>query len=118
MFCCLTASLTGALLRVADTEFGEHVVLQAIVPCPEPEYGYLLTTGQQIVWVCTVVVWMLVFPLGLLFGLDDGLGFRVASKPVRVILCCALFHQGVCSLVAPYITVGRNPLQGDCVTSA
>ena len=52
------------------------MVFKAVVTCPEPEYGYLLTAGQQVVWVCTVEAWVLVLPLGLLLGLDDGFCFR------------------------------------------
>ena len=87
-------------------------MLQAVGACPEPENGYLLMSSWQVVWISTVVVWMLAFPLGLLLGLDDGLGFRVAGRPVYLLLCCTLFYRGVCSLIAQHITVGRYPLWG------
>ena len=93
------------------------MVFKAVVTCPFPEYGYLLTAGQQVVWVCTVEACMLVLPLGLLLGLG-GFCFRVAGGPVCLILCCTFLCQGVSSHVAQHTTVGRNPLQCDSVTSA
>ena len=63
------------------------MVFKAVVTCPEPEYGYLLAAGQQVVWVCTVEAWMLMLPLGLLLGLDDCFCFGVAGGPVCLILC-------------------------------
>ena len=58
------------------------MVFKAVVTCPEPQYGYLLTAGQQVVWVRTVEAWVLMLPLGLLLGLYDGFCFRVAGGPV------------------------------------
>ena len=68
--------------------------------------------------VCTVEAWMLMLPLGLLLGLDDGFCFAVAGGPVCLILCCTFLRQGVSGLVAQHITVGMNPLKCDSVTSA
>ena len=70
------------------------MVFKAVVTCSEPEYGYLLAAGQQVVWVCTVEAWMLMLPLGLLLGLDDGFCFGVAGGPVCLILCCPAHHSG------------------------
>ena len=86
-------------------------MFQAVVACPEPEYGYLLPTGQQVVWVGIIVAWVLVFPLCLLLSLDDSLGFRVGGRPVRLFLCTAFLCQRVSSLIAKNIAVGGNPLQ-------
>ena len=86
--------------------------------CPEPGYGYLLTAGQQVIWVCTVEAWMLMLPLSLLLGLDDGFCFGVGGGPVCLILCCTFLSQGVSGLIAQHTTVGRNPLQCGSVTSA
>ena len=38
MFCCLTASTAKALLCMADAVFGLHVIVEAVVACPEPEH--------------------------------------------------------------------------------
>ena len=43
--------------------------------------------GQQVVQVSTVVVWMLEFPFGLVLGLDDDHGFRVAGRDLSVCSC-------------------------------
>ena len=37
MFCCLTASTARALLNVTNAEFKIHVMVEAVVTCPEPE---------------------------------------------------------------------------------
>ena len=75
MYRCLAVSPTGALLRVSDAEFRVHVVVEAIVACPEPEQDDLLSSGEQVVGISLVVLRMLMLPLILLFGLDDGFGF-------------------------------------------
>ena len=64
------------------------------------------------------MAWMLAFPLGLLLGLDDGLGLMVGGGPVHLLLRCALFCQAVSSFVASHIAVRGNPLQGDSVSLA
>ena len=49
------------------------MVFKAVVTCPEPEYDYLLTAGQQVVWVCTMVasVKLQVCTLDMLFLYKD-----------------------------------------------
>ena len=86
MFCCLTVSPTWALLGLSDTEFCVKVVVQAVVACPEPEHDHLLSSWKQVVWVCSVVAGMLLHPFLLLFGLNDGLGFKKAGRPVLLSL--------------------------------
>ena len=45
MFCCLVASLAGALVCVADAEFCVQMMVQAVVACPESEYRDLLSSS-------------------------------------------------------------------------
>ena len=45
MFCCLTASTARALLRMANAEFGIHVIVEAVVAGPKPEYCNLFPSG-------------------------------------------------------------------------
>ena len=89
MFCCLTASTARALLCIANSEFGIHVIVEEVVACPEPEHRQLLPSGLQVVGVSLVVPWVLVLPLAVLLGLEDGLHFRVAGGPIHLLLCCA-----------------------------
>ena len=56
---------------------------------------------------------MLVPPLAVLLGIEDGLHLRVAGGPVHFLLCCAFLCQRVSSLIARHVAVGGNPLQGD-----
>ena len=93
-------------------------MFQAVVACPEPEDDYLLSSSQQVVRVCSVVAWMLLLPLVLQLGLDDGPGFGVAGRSVHLLLCSALLCQGVSSLIAEHVAVGGNSLPSDCVTCA
>ena len=57
-------------------------------------------------------------PFAVLFGLEDGLHLRVAGRPIHLLFCYAFLWQRVSSLIARHITVGGNPLQGDCMASA
>ena len=56
MFCCLTASTAGALLCVANVEFGIQVIAEAVVTCPEEDklHSTLGVKGMQnekpVVW--------------------------------------------------------------------
>ena len=77
---------------------------------PEPEHRHLFTSCQGVVWVYPVVEWMLLNPMFLLYGLNDGLGFIVACGPVSLLLLCSFLCQGVSSRFAKQVAVGRNPL--------
>ena len=78
MFCCLTASTARALLCIANVEFGIQVIVEAVVACPEPEHCHLFPSGEQVVGISLVVPWVLVPPVAVLLGLEDGLHLMVA----------------------------------------
>ena len=49
--------------------------------------------------------------------LEDGFHLRVASGPIRLLLCRAFSCQRVSSFVARHVAVGGIPLKGDCMAS-
>ena len=80
LFCCLTASTARVLLSMANGEFRIQVMVEAVVACPEPEHYHLFPSGWQVVGVSLVVLWVLMPPLPVLFGLEDGLHLRVCRQ--------------------------------------
>ena len=88
------------------------MIVEAVVACPEPEHGHLFPSGWQVIGVILVVLWVLVPPLAVLHGLEDGLHLRVAGGPIHLLLCCAFLCQRVSSLIARHVAAGWNPLQG------
>ena len=85
------------------------MVFKVVVTCPEPEYGYLLVARQQIAWVCTIEMRILMLPFCLLLGLDDGFCFGVAGGPICLILCCTFLCQVVKYIVAQHTAVEGKP---------
>ena len=83
MFCCVTASITGALVCLANVEFGVQVAFQVVVACPETKHSCLLLSVYQVVGINPVVAWVLVHSLAVLLGFeDDGLHLSVAGRPI------------------------------------
>ena len=118
MFCCLPPSPARALLCIPDLQFVEEVILQAVVTCSEPEDADLLLAAEQVVDIMSVVLWMLLFPQVFLLGLDDGSGLRVGGRLVLLPFGSTFLSQSIRSLISMQVAVGRNLLQGDCVTPA
>ena len=62
MLGCLTSSPARALLCLANPGFVEDVVVQAIVSSSQSKEADLLSSGQLVEGVCSVVSWVLPFP--------------------------------------------------------
>ena len=86
------------------------MIVEAVVACPKPEYCNLFPSGQQVVGVGLVVPWVLVPPLAVLLGLEDGLHLRVAGGSIHLLFSCALLCQRVSSLIARQVAVRWYPL--------
>ena len=63
--------------------------------CPEPEHCHLFPSGEKVVGV-SLVPWVLEPPLAVLLGLQDGLHFSVAGRPVHLLFCRALLCCPIC----------------------
>ena len=53
---------------------------------------------------------MLVPPLAVLLGLEDGLHLRVAGGSIHLLFCCAFLCQRVSSLIARHVAVRWYPV--------
>ena len=95
---------------MANAEFGIQVIVEVVVACPKPEYCNLFPSGEQVVGVSLVVPWVLVPPLAVLLGLEDGLHLRVAGGSIHLPFCCVLLCQRVSSLIARQVAVRWYPL--------
>ena len=84
---CLTASPAWALLCLANPEFVEQVVVQTVVSCSQAKEAYLLSSGQLVEGIRSVVLRVMAFPLLLLFCLDSGFCFCICCGPVLLFLC-------------------------------
>ena len=78
----------------------------------------LLSSGQLVEGVCSVVSWVLPFPFLLLLCIDAGLRFSIGGGLVLLFSGCALLCQLISHLIPKDVTVGGNPLEDDCVVSA
>ena len=65
------------------------MIVGAVVACPEPEHCHLFPFGYQVEGVSLVVSWVLVPPLLVLLGLEDGRHLRVAGGRIHLLLFCA-----------------------------
>ena len=71
--------------------------------CPESRHCYLRPSGKQVLGVSPVEPWLLVPQLTVLFGLEDGLHFRVAGRPIYLRFYCAFLYQRVSSHICRHI---------------
>ena len=93
----------------------EQVISESIVTCSEPKYGHLLMESEQVVWIVSVGVGVVLFKKILLFGLYNLFNFRICGGSVILSICCAVFCKSICSLIAMDAAVRRDPLKDYCM---
>ena len=93
----------------------EEVISESIVACSEPKYGHLLMASEQVVWIVSVGVGMVLFKKILLFGLYDHFNFRICGGSVILSIFCAFLCKSICGLIAMDAAVRRDPLKGYCM---
>ena len=92
----------------------EQVISESIVACSEPKYGHLLTASEQVVWIVSVGVGVILFKKILLFGLYIIIvlnNFRICGGSVILSICCAFLCKSICGLIAMDAAVRRDPLK-------
>ena len=67
----------------------EQVISESIVACSDPKYGHLLMASEQVVWIVSVGVGVVLFQKILLFGLYNRFNFRICVRSV-IMLCLPL----------------------------
>ena len=93
----------------------EQVISESIVACSEPKYGHLLMAREQVVWIVSVGVEVVLFKKILLFGLYNGFNFRICGASVILSICCAFLCKSICGLIALDAAVRRDPLKDYCM---
>ena len=60
----------------------EQVISEPIVAFSEPKYGHLLMASEQVVWIVSVGVGVVLFKEIMLFGLYNRFNFRICGGSV------------------------------------
>ena len=82
VFYCHVSSATGAHRGVSNVEFGKQVMPEFTVACSQSHHDNLLFSGELIVAVSGVVVWVLLQPLSFLFFFYYGFGLSICDRMV------------------------------------
>ena len=68
--------------------------------CSEPKYGHLLMASEQMVWIVSVGVEVILFKKILLLGLYNRFNFRICDGSLILSICCAFLCKSICGLIA------------------
>ena len=71
--------------------------------------------SEQVVWIVSVGVGVVLFKKIILPGLYDRFNFRIRGGSVILSICCAFLCKSISGLIAMDAAVRRDPLKDYCM---